>query len=161
MEGGPCFVDGVGTMDDSCLTIRIKFRSGPVAAQIGCIALLDTGSPYTFINIPALKSLKRAGAASVIFKRHTLPRSSRCDCKPPQPSAAVRFERTVLPQRPTDRVTHTLSHAKLCNTTCYSETKAGCSSMAALTVRWLAARAKIVFIRPYAIAPTTRYSICS
>ena len=42
---GPCLVAGVVTMDDSSFTTRIKIHSGSVAIQLGCVALLDTGSP--------------------------------------------------------------------------------------------------------------------
>ena len=44
-EQGPCLVAGVVTMDDSSFTTKIKIHSGPVAAQLGCVALLDAGSP--------------------------------------------------------------------------------------------------------------------
>ena len=86
-EQGPCLVAGVVTMDDSSFT-KIKIHSDPVAVQLGCVALLDTRSPQTFINTYALKSMKRAGAASVICERHTPPKSwggsaNLCPSRPP------------------------------------------------------------------------------
>ena len=71
----PCLVAGVVTMHDSSFTTKMKIQSGPVAVQPGCVTLLDTGSPQTLINTHALESMKRAGAASAICKRHTPPRS--------------------------------------------------------------------------------------
>ena len=70
-EQGPCLVAGVVTMDDFSFTIEIKVHSGPAAVQLGCVAVLDTGSPQTFINTPALDNMKRAGATSAICERHT------------------------------------------------------------------------------------------
>ena len=73
-EQGPCLVAGVVSMDDSSFT-KIKIHSCPVVVQLGCVALLDTGSPQAFINTHALESMKRAGAASAICEQHTPPRS--------------------------------------------------------------------------------------
>ena len=68
-------------------------HSCPVAVQLGCVALLDTGSPQTFINTYELESMERAGAASAICERHTPPRSCGGVGKssPLQTSAAVRY----------------------------------------------------------------------
>ena len=74
-EQGPCLVAGVVTMNGSSFTTKIKIHSGAVAVQLGCVALLDTGSPQTFINTHALESMKRAGPASAICERHTPSRS--------------------------------------------------------------------------------------
>ena len=38
-EQGPRLVAGVGTMDDSPFTIKIKIHNGPAAVQLGCVAL--------------------------------------------------------------------------------------------------------------------------
>ena len=62
-------------MDDSSFTTKVKIHSGPAAVQLGCVALLDTGSPQTFINTHAAEIMKRVGAASAICERHTPPRS--------------------------------------------------------------------------------------
>ena len=70
-EQGPRLVASVVTMDDFSFTIEIKVHSGPAAVQLGCVALLDTGSPQTFINTHALDNMKRAGATSAICERHT------------------------------------------------------------------------------------------
>ena len=80
-------------MNDSSFTTKIKIHSGPVAMQLDCVALLDTGLPQTLILIHALKSMKRAGAASAICKRHTPRRSwERVGKAPPlQTSIAVRL----------------------------------------------------------------------
>ena len=91
-EQGPCLVAGVVTMEDSSFTTKIKIHNGPVAVQLGCVALLDTGSPQTFINTHALQSTKRAGAACAIHERHTPPTSWGAGKSPPlQSSTAVRL----------------------------------------------------------------------
>ena len=54
---------GVGSSDGSSFTTQIKIQNGPVAVQLGCVALLGTGSPQTF-NTHAVEGMKRAGAAS-------------------------------------------------------------------------------------------------
>ena len=74
-ERGPCVVADVVSMDDSSFATKIKIHSRPIAGQLGCVALLNTGSPQTLINTHALKSMKRAGAASAICERHTPSRS--------------------------------------------------------------------------------------
>ena len=80
-------------MDDSSFNTKTRIHSGPVAVQLGCVALLDTSSPQTFINTHALESMKRAGAASAICERHTPPRSWGEFGKSPllQTSTALRF----------------------------------------------------------------------
>ena len=72
---GPCIVAVVLKIDDSFATTKTKIHSGPVAVQLVCVALLDAGSPQTFINTHALESMKRGGAASAICEGHTPPRS--------------------------------------------------------------------------------------
>ena len=74
-------------MDDSSFTIKINIHSRLVAVKLSCVALLDTGSPQTFINTHSLESMKRAGAASAICERYTPPRSCGGFAKsPPLPS---------------------------------------------------------------------------
>ena len=91
-EQGPCLVAGAVTIDDSFIT-EIKIHSGLVAMPLGCVALLDTGSPQTFINTHAFDSMKRAGASSAICERHTPPKSWGVFGKSPplETSATVRF----------------------------------------------------------------------
>lgn len=43
--------------------------------RLGCVTLWDTGSPQTFTNSHALKSMKTALAAAVVCERRTPPRS--------------------------------------------------------------------------------------
>ena len=74
-EQGPCLSAGVVAMDNSSVTTKVKIHSGPVAVQLDCVALLETGSPQTFINSYTLESMKSAGAVSAIRKRRTPPRS--------------------------------------------------------------------------------------
>ena len=38
-------------MDNSSFITKMKIHSGTVAVQLGCVVLLDTGSPQTFINL--------------------------------------------------------------------------------------------------------------
>ena len=62
-------------MDNSSFITKMKIHSGTVAVQLGCVVLLDTGSPQTFINTHALQSMKREGTASAICEQHTPSRS--------------------------------------------------------------------------------------
>ena len=92
-EQGPCLVAGVVTMDVSSFTTKIKMHSGPAGVQLGCVALLDTGSPQTFIHTEPLESMKRAGSTSAICERHTPLRSWAGSGKfqPLQTSTALRL----------------------------------------------------------------------
>lgn len=74
-EQGPCLVAGITPVDDAPLTTKIMIHSGPAAVQLSCIALLDAGSPNTFINSHALESMKIEGAASVVYEYRTPSRS--------------------------------------------------------------------------------------
>ena len=56
-------------MGDSCFTNEIKIHSGQ-AVQLGCVALLDTDSPTTFIKTHALENKKHVGAASANATPH-------------------------------------------------------------------------------------------
>ena len=50
-EHGPCLVGGTVTLDDVSFTTKIAIHSGGDAmAPYSCVALLDTGSPQTFIR---------------------------------------------------------------------------------------------------------------
>ena len=74
-EQGLCCFWCSRTMDGFAVTSKIAIHGGSVDVQLGCVALLDTGSPQTFINTHAVESMKCAGAASAICKRRTPPRS--------------------------------------------------------------------------------------
>ena len=102
-EQGPRLVAGVVTMDDSSFTTKIQIHSGLVAAQLGCVALLDTGSPQTFITTHALETMKRAGASSAICERHTPPRCWWAFGKstPLQTSTAMRLSVQFFHDHPT------------------------------------------------------------
>ena len=80
-------------MDVSSFTTKIKMHSGPAGMQLGCVALLDTGSPQTFIHTEPLESMKRAGSTSAICERHTPLRSWAGSGKfqPLQTSTALRL----------------------------------------------------------------------
>ena len=54
-ENGPCLVGGTVTLDDISFTTKIAIHSGGNAiAPYRCVALLDTGSPQTFIRCDVL-----------------------------------------------------------------------------------------------------------
>ena len=75
-ENGPCLVDGIITLDDASFTTKIAVHSGANAlAPYGCVALLDTGSPQTFIIRDVLDSMLSVGVASVACERKCAPRS--------------------------------------------------------------------------------------
>ena len=75
-EHGPCLVGGTVTLDDVSFTTKIAIHSGGDAiAPYRCVALLDTGSPQTFIRRDVLDRLLLVGAASVVCERPCSPRS--------------------------------------------------------------------------------------
>ena len=75
-ENGPCLVDGIITLDDASFTTKIASHSGANAvAPCGCVALLDTGSPQTFIRRDVLDRMLSVGAAPVACERSCTPRS--------------------------------------------------------------------------------------
>ena len=75
-EHGPCLVDGIITLDDASFTTKIAVHSGANAvARYGCVALLDNGSPQTFIRRDVLDRMLSVGAASVACERNCAPRS--------------------------------------------------------------------------------------
>ena len=50
-EHGPCIVGGINTLVDASFITKIAVHSGANAlAPYGCVALLDTGFPHTFIK---------------------------------------------------------------------------------------------------------------
>lgn len=54
---------------------RVKVHAGPATPQYGCAALLDSGSPATFINSNAVGTLKAMGAISEACISHGNARS--------------------------------------------------------------------------------------
>ena len=75
-EMGPCLVDGIVTVDDASFTTRVHIHSGPTATTtFPCVALLDTGSPQSFINEGAWRQLQTAGAGTPSSERVSTPRS--------------------------------------------------------------------------------------
>ena len=53
-------------MDLSTFTTKIKIHSGLTSAQFGCVALLDTGSPKSFIIHNAWGHKVRSGVARTV-----------------------------------------------------------------------------------------------
>ena len=74
-EQGPYLVAGTATVDNASFTTNIDIHSDPAAVLLGCVVLLDTGSPQIFLNGQDLKSMKTAVAASVVCERRTPLRS--------------------------------------------------------------------------------------
>ena len=72
---GPCLVGGTVTPDDVSFTAEIAIYSGGDAiAPYRCTALLDTGSPQTFIRRGVLDCMLSVGAASSACERPSSPR---------------------------------------------------------------------------------------
>ena len=75
-EQGPCLVEGTITLDDAYFTTKIAIHSGAGAlAPSGCVALLDTGSPQTFIRRDVLDRMLSVGAASLACEQKFASRS--------------------------------------------------------------------------------------
>ena len=74
-EQGSCLVPGSVSMDHSTLTTKIKIHSGIPPPQFGCVALLGTGSPPSFIVRNAWEHMVRSGAATTICETQTPTRS--------------------------------------------------------------------------------------
>ena len=74
-EQGSCLVPGSVSMDHSTLTTKIKIHSGIPPTQFGCVALLGTGSPPSFIVRNAWEHMVRSGAATTICETQPSPRS--------------------------------------------------------------------------------------
>ena len=74
-EHGPCLVGGTVTLDDVSFTTETAIHSGGDAiAPYRCTALLDTGSPKTFIRHDVLDRMLSVGTTSSACER---PSSSR------------------------------------------------------------------------------------
>ena len=75
-EQGPDLIGGVVTMDDVTFTTLLSLTSGASATyQFRCRALLDTGSPQSFIHQGAFEKMVATGAADESYVRSTPPRS--------------------------------------------------------------------------------------
>ena len=74
-EHGPCLVDGIVTVHDDTFTAKVKVHAGPAKAQYGCAALLDSGSPATFIDSNAVATLRALNAISDDYIVDTTTRS--------------------------------------------------------------------------------------
>ena len=76
-EQGPDLISGVVTMNDATFTTLPSLTSGAWAtSQFPCRALLDTGSPQSFIHQGAFEQMVATGAADESYVRSTTPRSS-------------------------------------------------------------------------------------
>ena len=74
-EHGPCLVEGTITLDDASFTTKIAIHSGAgVLAPFGCVALLDTGCPRTFIRRDVSDRMHAVGAASIACEQKCAPR---------------------------------------------------------------------------------------
>ena len=75
-EQGPDLIGGVVTMDDATFTTLLSLHSGVSAtSRFNCRALLDTGSPQSFIHQGAFDQMVAFGAADASCVRSTTPRT--------------------------------------------------------------------------------------
>ena len=75
-EHGHCLLGRIITLVDASLTTKIAIHSGANAlAPYGCVALLDTGSPQSFVRRDVLDRMLSVGAASVACEPKCAPRS--------------------------------------------------------------------------------------
>ena len=76
-EQGPDLISGVVTMDDATFTTLPLLTSGAfVTSHFSCRALLDTGSPQSFIHQEgAFEPMAATGATDESYVRSTTPRS--------------------------------------------------------------------------------------
>ena len=75
-EQGPDLIGGVVTMDDATFTTLLSLHSGVSAtSRLNCRALLDTGSPQSFIHQGAFDQMVALGAADASCVRPTTPRT--------------------------------------------------------------------------------------
>ena len=75
-EQGPDLVSSTVTIDDDTFTILPSLTSGASAtSSFRCRALLDTGSPQSFIHQGAFDQMVATGAADESYVRATTPRS--------------------------------------------------------------------------------------
>ena len=63
---GSCLVPGIVSMDHATFTTKIKIDSGFASPQFGCVALLDTGSPQSFVTRNAWEHMVRSGATTTV-----------------------------------------------------------------------------------------------
>ena len=76
-EQGPDLIGGIVTMDDATFTTLLSLHSGVSAtSRFNCRALLDTGSPQSFIHQGAFDQMVALGAADASCVRSTTPRTS-------------------------------------------------------------------------------------
>ena len=75
-EQGPDLIGGVVTMDDVTFTTLLSLHSGVSAtSRFNCRALLDTGSPQSFIHEGAFDQMIASGAADASCVRSTTSRT--------------------------------------------------------------------------------------
>ena len=75
-EQGPDLIGGVVTMDDATFTTLLSLHSGVSAtSRFNCRALLDTGSPRSFIHQGVFDQMIALGAADASCVRSTTPRT--------------------------------------------------------------------------------------
>ena len=76
LEQGPDLISGVVTMDDATFTTLLSLHSGvSTTSRFNCRALLDTGSPQSFIHQGAFDQMVATGAADASCVRSTTPRT--------------------------------------------------------------------------------------
>ena len=75
-EQGPDWISGVVTMDDDTFATLLSLHSGvSTTSRFTCRALLDTGSPQSFIHQGAFDQMVATGAADASCVRSTTPRT--------------------------------------------------------------------------------------
>ena len=75
-EQGPDLLGGIVTMDDATFTTLLTLHSGVSAtSRFDCRALLDTGSPQSFIHQGAFDQMVAMGAADPSCIRSTTPKT--------------------------------------------------------------------------------------
>ena len=75
-EQGPGLIGGVVTMDNATFTTLLSLHSGVSAtSRFNCRALLDMGSPQSFIHQGAFDQMVALGAADASCVRSTTPRT--------------------------------------------------------------------------------------
>ena len=75
-EQGPDLIGGVVTMDDATFTALLLLHSGvSTTSRFNCRALLDTGSPQSFLHQGAFDQMVATGAADASCVRSTTPRT--------------------------------------------------------------------------------------
>ena len=75
-EQSPDLIGGVVTMDDATFTTLLSLHSGvSTTSRFNCRALLDTGSPQSFIHQGAFDQMVATGAADASCVRSTTPKT--------------------------------------------------------------------------------------